>query len=776
MNLNIAVGIGGMAWYAVCAPQAILQVFVKNHLGASASALGLLVALTQLTAPFYLVSVFIYRRLRTRKAFWIVSTVIHRLLGFVLAGVAVYAAGGGATSFGTSLIIGASVVSFILATLSASGWWSWMGDLVPEGVRGAFFGRRSAIIHIANTLWFFAITVALDRAEAAGRAWVFWTYAAVFAASGLVGVADIVLHGFIPEPRKPRDEANQGWADFLEPVRNPNFLVFSMAIGLWTFAVSVLGPFVAPYITAKDHIGAPNTWLGITSAITQVVWIVVVAPWGLVMDRFGRKPAVILGALHPIVAWVGYFFLTPGNYMYILPIGALAAGVLGPGYWNGAAMLMLTLTPPRNRTAFIAWHSTLAGLVAAGGSLAGGLLGDALQHVRLDLPGGLVMQSFHVVALASLALLGASFALLGRIREGRERPVGYVASRLANPGIFRTFMNIGVITGPSTRERTARALRTMDGASGDLAIADVLRRLDDPDPEVRDEAVRALGRIRAADAVPALMDRLGDPHSTIRPQAARALGRIGDLRAVPCLIEHLASPSEELQDACAQALGEIGGQDSVRRLKRLLTEPRAERVLVSGAEAVSRHGIIEAAWEILPRMHETPNPVLRRQLAIAMGNLLGEPGQFYQYLTGERTREGIRLGRLLRAARRTLASAHLPPGDPGGQAAARDELLEELQRVRGLMEGQSYRAAVEGLYQILGRFARMLVGQEGPDDVVLDYAFARDARLGLGLWFVAEVKHRMGRVADPELLQIDALLALYFVSAYRPPMEPPANA
>jgi hypothetical protein len=623
------------------------------------------------------------------------------------------------------------------------------------------------------------------RPGGAGAAWVFWTYAAVFAVSGVVGVADILIHALIPEPRKRPDEARTGWADFWQPVRDWNFLGFSVAIGLWTFAVSVLGPFVAPYITAKHEIGAPNTWLGITSAVTQVTWIVTVAPWGLVMDRFGRKPAVLLGALHPLVAWVGYFFLTTGNYMYILPLGALVAGVLGPGYWNGAAMLMLTLTPPRNRTAFIAWHSTLAGLVAAGGSLAGGALGDALAHVRAPLPGGLTMKAFHVVALVSMALLAVSLLLLARIREGRERPVGYVASRLANPGIFRTFMNIGVITGPSGPRRAARALRTMDGASGDLAILDVIGRLDDPDAEVREEAARALGRMRAADAAAALIERLADPHSTIRPQAARALGRIGDGRAVPALIEGLASPSEELQDACAQALGEIGGRPSVQRLRRLLGEDRAERVLVAGAEAVSRHGIVEAAWEILPRMHETPNPVLRRQLAIAMGNLLGRPGEFYQFLTGERAREGARLGRLVRGARRTVQSVGpTAPDDPAADAA-RHELLEELDRVRGLLEGQSYRAAVEGLYEIVGRLARLLVERSGrtrrtgaplppatPDEVILDYAFARDVRLGLGLWFVTEAKHRMGRASDPELLQIDALLALYFLSVYRPLARP----
>ena len=48
----------------------------------------------------------------------------------------------------------------------------------------------------------------------------------------------------------------------------------------------------------------------------------------------------------------------------------------------------------------------------------------------------------------------------------------------------------------------------------------------------------------------------------------------------------------------------------------------------------------------------------------------------------------------------------------------------------------------------------------------------RDTRLGLGFWFIIEVNRRMGETADAELLHTDALLALYFLGAYRLPAEP----
>jgi len=372
------------------------------------------------------------------------------------------------------------------------------------------------------------------------------------------------------------------------------------------------------------------------------------------------------------------------------------------------------------------------------------------------------------VGVVSLALCGAAFALLTRIREGKEKPVGFVVSRLLTAGVVRTFFNIFTMGGAPPSTNAARALRTLDGSSSDLALADALQRLHDPDQEVREEAARALGRIGSGEAVDALVAQLRDPHSTIRPQAARALGQIGDRRAVPVLAESLGSGSEEVQEAAAQALGQVGGRESVGRLMDLFREDRTERVLVSGAEAVSKHGILDAAWEILPRMHETDNPVLRRQLAIAMGNLLGQPGEFYQYLTGEQTREGARLGRLMRGARRGVLSFRIAA--PAGDRALYDQIqaiVADLQRVRGLMEGNSFREAVEALYEMVRQLVSIAIGQRHPDDTALVYAFGRDAKLGLGFWFAMEAKRVMGHCDDAELLHIDALLGLYFLSSYR---------
>jgi len=81
------------------------------------------------------------------------------------------------------------------------------------------------------------------------------------------------------------------------------------------------------------------------------------------------------------------------------------------------------------------------------------------------------------------------------------------------------------------------------GRIGAPATAELIRALQDVDPERRRRAIRVLARIGpdAVDAVPALMEALQDPDPLVPKAAARALGQIGPdaAAAVPALMELL---------------------------------------------------------------------------------------------------------------------------------------------------------------------------------------------------------------------------------------------
>jgi cyclophilin family peptidyl-prolyl cis-trans isomerase/HEAT repeat protein len=92
--------------------------------------------------------------------------------------------------------------------------------------------------------------------------------------------------------------------------------------------------------------------------------------------------------------------------------------------------------------------------------------------------------------------------------------------------------------------------------------SDLIALLGDSEARVRRRAALALGRVRLADAVPALADRLAnDSEPEVKQMAAFALGLIGDAQARTPLLTALNDPQPIVQGRAAEALGLIGDKN-----------------------------------------------------------------------------------------------------------------------------------------------------------------------------------------------------------------------
>ena len=96
-------------------------------------------------------------------------------------------------------------------------------------------------------------------------------------------------------------------------------------------------------------------------------------------------------------------------------------------------------------------------------------------------------------------------------------------------------------------------------------IDELITKLRDSNPNVRQRAAIELGRIGAADerVLPALIKALDDKDAIVRRQTARGLGRIGaaDERVVPALIKALDDKDGNVRQLAADGLRKIGVSD-----------------------------------------------------------------------------------------------------------------------------------------------------------------------------------------------------------------------
>ena len=759
LNTSILAGFLGIYWFITCQPQQILTVFLGTYLGASSRFLGIFVSIFQAATVFHLGSVWFYSRLTHKKPFWIITAVLQRCTAFAIAGAAFFAAGGGDRTAAMLIVLAAGVASSIAGSVSASGWWDWMTDLVPSATRGTFFGRRSAWGQAANVLFFFLINLILDR----GAEKIFLIYGGIYLLSGIMGSLDILLHLSIPEPEHDPPKAFS-LNRFLEPLRNPPFLRFCLVMGLSLTAYNVTNPFIAAYLTNPARIGAPNLWVGIMGTVSQGIWILVIPYWGIIMDRLGKKPVVVIGSLGTL-GWLFMIPMNPGNFPGLVLATAGVNGLLFSGYFEGLSQMMLSLVPRKNRTPYIAWYWTFFGLYSALGPILGGQLIDWADRVPL-LPG---LNGFKTALIVSNLAVLAGLPLFRWVTLSHEHPVKTVLAAIANPGMLRTFSYMGVIGRSNRFEEVEKALRKVEGQPGNMASTEVIGRLDDPDPDLREEAARALGRLGTPEAVEALCRRLSDPASTIRIAAARALGRIGSREAIPFLIDALAGPSEDLQEAAADALGRIDDPVSAQALYDLINTNPSERVRATSADALSRQRITHAFYDIFRVREESANPVLRKQMLIALANMTGPPGEFYRLITNPRTDSSRTLLTLLTQVEKKLFHRPESPGkwkkSPFMERHVRDELLPEL---RKCLQNRDYRGGLELLHRILLNAAYLYLRDSGkvPESAEGEELLQNNPLLHMGFWLISRLWDRCAADPPGEPEPEELILCLFFLRHY----------
>ena len=226
----------------------------------------------------------------------------------------------------------------------------------------------------------------------------------------------------------------------------------------------------------------------------------------------------------------------------------------------------------------------------------------------------------------------------------------------------------------SVREEAARALGEIADPSSTDAL---LRVLQDPLSGLVVEASHALGRIGDRRSVSILASILTSEKETFSPRdrmaAARALGEIGGQEATATLLHTLEQISpqeeEEMTQVLVRALSQTGDRRVTEPLVRLLLEPQTPRalrltlcralgeqgdpaalsalretlhsdfadaaLLPALADALAHLKDTESALPLLTPLLTLKSPVARKQIANAIGQLIGEGDGLYGLLSQE---------------------------------------------------------------------------------------------------------------------------------------------
>ena len=781
MRINIAAGCMGMLWFAMSLNMP-LTMFMEAT-GVSGFLIGLLTAVRQCVMAVQIPSAFISEHLGSRKWFWARMALVSRGLWFVIALLAFYwHPGSWWIPVGVVTLVG---LSDLLGNVGAASWFSWMADLIPAKNSGRFWGRRQSIVTAASLIGMGIAGYALDqfrnpetnKTSASG-------FALVFAIAAACGVTDIIVHLRVKEPRPAPAQAKEGLLQrVLAPLRNRDFRSLTLALGVWSFGCSMLGPFSIIYL--KRYFPVTYTHIALITIAGSLGSVSTSFIFGALIDRLGaRVLCAILMMLAPLTAVPWYFVDTSflalhlpffgdqyvPQVIVIIAISTFMGGSIFSGIGPCQLRLSALLSNSSGRTMSMAVHWSLIGLIAAFGSLSGGQLMDFFKAHPLpySLPNGIPFSFLHVfIIIFALLTWGVAIPLILSIRTSVDHVAfGEAVSRmfLINPlNAVRNFYTLQIIsTADSTARERAQAARSLGVHKSEMAVPDLTGQLDDPVLEVREEAIEALGTIGTEEAVDALLRKLEDPTCDLVPQICRALRDCADNRCVTPLLRQLQSDDREILSESIRTLGRIGDRRAIPHLLNLITHSHDSKVLATSSEALASLGELSAAYQIIPQMRAVSNRTLKRTLAIAAGDLLGKRESFYQLLIADTESIGAGASRIIRDLTRVVKK-EFP------KATQQIETLELLETA--YHEGQPARCA-ELLLHLglhLVQFMHRLPITLDPNEA-MNRLLECDRRAAIGVWYL-KILNEPWRIENQQDSRdhIDVLLGLHIVLSFTDP-------
>jgi MFS family permease len=381
------------------------------HLGASDMEIGLLGAMPFLAQSAQLISAYLVDRLGERKSLTVIASVIARQVFWLM--IPILFLSGSWRLFALLSVVTISGIATMVATPS---WLSWMVDLVPDRIRGRYFGNRSAAIAFTTVAATLAGGIILDKCGALGQAHL--GFAVIIGIACICALLAVMLLNQLPETERPQ-RIGVNRRIIMEPLRADGFRSLLRVTFAWNFAIGTSAVFFAPHMITNLQMSF--TQISLYLVAFNIAAIALNRPWGILIDRFGSKPVLVICAFG--ISVIPLIWLFPrSDFLWILTIEPVYSGMLWAGFNLAAFNVPIANSPRERRIIYVAMFAVVSGLAFFGASIAGGALAERWGFVQWHI-GPQTIVNYHLLFILSSALRIVSSFLFITFREPAERPL-----------------------------------------------------------------------------------------------------------------------------------------------------------------------------------------------------------------------------------------------------------------------------------------------------------------------------------------------------------------
>jgi len=275
------------------------------------------------------------------------------------------------------------LITNIMGALGSASWLSWMAALVPERLRGRYFGFRNSAASLTNLI----SVPLLGLAISVWPGGALQGYGVVLLLGVAIGIISLCCQFWMVDvnPQEQNSTASQAKgsvkqeesAQSISPLASclqPNFLKFLLYFSFWTFAVNISNPFFNLYLL--DNLAIDVSWVTLYNSLMAGASLLMLVTWGKLADRIGNRPVLILVgvlvALTPLL-WLGIGADAVSLWVW-LPLLHLLLGGTCAAIDLCNNNLQMAVAPGRHQATYFAVAAAVSGVAGALGTTLGGAL------------------------------------------------------------------------------------------------------------------------------------------------------------------------------------------------------------------------------------------------------------------------------------------------------------------------------------------------------------------------------------------------------------------
>mgnify|MGYP000110484201 CR=1 FL=1 len=374
--VTMAWGFGAVWMYATTG--AARTQFAKS-MGMSDAAFGLMSAIPNLGLLLQVIASYLIERYGNRKKLFLIAGTIHRLLWILIAAIPWLPI---PMSEHWWVFLAFLALTTAIANMNDPAWLIWMADLVPDTIRGRYFGRRGQLGRMVGIATTISIGFILDQAKAVDQQTLQRTISVLFIIASMFGAVDILMFKWVPdEYRKPVEQKPPFFTMLAQPLKHPAFRRFLAFRATLFFAIGYIEYYAWLYLF--DVVEMSNWRANVMLvAVPTIVTMCTFPLWGRLVDRLGCRPVLLIAGVmitHGALSWM---FVTKDNWWFGY-FAVLSATMAWPGVELASQNILLDMadsdTNVQGGSAYIAVHSAVIGVAGICSGLFASLVVEQLH-------------------------------------------------------------------------------------------------------------------------------------------------------------------------------------------------------------------------------------------------------------------------------------------------------------------------------------------------------------------------------------------------------------